>query len=264
MTHASSQDVGAILDHYADVIEGGNAYNGGTAYYGIPGRYSNTQWLRDGTYSTLTSGGNGTTTTIVMANTTVHPANRWVRDKLPSYYALCTSATNAANTNKARRITAWTANTYTFTVQAFDAATQEADEFDVLEGFKRVPNGLDINDADEGQAAGYDRFFDLELMPIRALGWYGAGQQTWEGTLTVVLRLLKHARVRDWRRSFVENLTIIGNVMSSNQSGQEHRDSTYVRTLEPPQGAPEVRVNDRAKIVAALDLRIRYRVQRGL
>lgn len=263
MAHASSQAVGAILDHYADVIEGGNGWNSGTVYYGIPGRYSNTQWIRDGSGDSLTAAATVDSATLEVAATT-YASNRWVRANQPSYYVLCTSATQAANVNKARRITAWDDPNDQFTVQAFPAAITDADEFTVLEGFKRIPNTVDINDEEEGQPAGYDRFFDLELHPVRALDWYGSGVQTWEGRLVVVLRLLKHARVHDWRSSFVENLTILGNAIASSQSGQEHRDGTYVRTLEPPLEAPEVRVDDRAKIVAALELRIRYRVERGL
>ena len=73
MAHISSQAPGAILDHYADVIEGGNAYAGGTSYYGIPGRYSNDWGLRTGADTPLTSTGVGTTTTIYVSGDWAKP-----------------------------------------------------------------------------------------------------------------------------------------------------------------------------------------------
>ena len=48
MTVLLDTALGAIHNNLADVLEGGNSWRGsGTAYKGIPGRYSNDPGLRD-------------------------------------------------------------------------------------------------------------------------------------------------------------------------------------------------------------------------
>jgi len=262
MAHAASQDLGSILDHYADVIEGGNAYNSGTSYYGIPGRYSADPGLRSGDDTPLTAVAAGTTTSIEVAGTYDWAETRWVKERSPGFFLLCTAGADAA-VDKARRITAWNNATKRFTVDAFAVAHGDAAEFTALQGFKRLPNGVDVFSDDTGVEGGYDRYFSLSLMPGARLDWGGDGTATYEGELIITLRLLKHGRLHDWRRSLIENVTMLGGTMSSSASGQDHRDGTYVRFLSPPESKPSVE-EDTTKLVAALPLRIRYRVQRGL
>jgi len=261
MTHASSQNPGAILDHYADVIEGGNAYASGTSYYGIPGRYSADWGLRTGADTPITADAAGDTTTIAYSSGD-WDESRWVKERSPGFFLLCTSGDDAA-TNKARRITGWDNTAKEFTVDAFPAAPGDAAEFAVLQGFKRLPNGVDVF-ADETEVeGGYDRYFDLSLVPTQRLDWGGDGTATYQGLLAITLRLLKHGRLHDWRMSITDNVTLLGNILTSNGSGQDHRDGTYVRMLAPPETAPSIE-EDTTKIVAAMPLRIVYRVQRGL
>ena len=175
---------------------------------------------------------------------------------------LCTSGA-AGSTQKARRITAWDNTGKEFTVDAFPVAPGDTAVFTVLQGFKRLPNNVDVF-AEETEVEGsYDRYFDLALTPGKLLDWGGNGTHTYEGELTITLRLLKHGRLHDWRRSMLENITLLGTSLPSTASGQEHRDGTYVRLLQPPDGPPSIR-EDTTKLVAALPLRITYRVQRGL
>lgn len=259
MAHLSSQAIGSILDHYADVIEGGNAYNSGTSFSGVPGRYPNDHGLRTAVDTPLSADSAGTTTSIVVASSYSWESARWVKTGQPGFFLLCTAGATAAQ-NEARRITGWNNTTKTFTVDAFSTAPGASGTFTVMQGFKRIPNGLDINDEDVGTEEGYDRFFDLSLTPESVENLYGNSTETWRGTLALRLRIMKHARIRDWRRSAAENIAILSSWLPGGTNA-DHTDGTYVRALFHPD-APEIE-EDNKKIVATVQFPIMYRVQRG-
>jgi len=260
MAHIATQAIGSILDHYADVIEGGNAYNGGSEYHGIPGRYSRDPGLLSGDDSPLAAEGAGDATTI---NVTGHswPQSRWVRADGAPYFLLCTAGTTAA-IGEARRITAWDNTAKNFTVDAFSAAPGSAGEFVVLEGFRRLPDTVDINADDTLSEGGYDRTFNLRLTPLKPRDQYGNGTETWDGILTLTLRILKHNRLHEWQASAVENLTYLASIMTLGHN-PDHRDGVYIRALLPIEDAPEIAHDDKTKIVAAAQMPIVYRLQRG-
>ena len=261
MTHVSANALGDILDHYADVIEGGNAFAGGTEYLGIPGRYSRHPGLLSGDDTPLTAAAAGTTTSIEVAGTYSWPSNRWVRDYAPGFFLLCTSGATTA-VDEARRITAWDNATKRFTTDAFPEAPGDGATFTVLEGFKRLPDTIDINAEGTESVAGYDRFYDLDLEPQAPRDWYGGGVETWDAILTVTLRLLKHRRQHDWPASAAENISILASAMTL-AGTVEHRDPTYVRALLRPADAPERVLIDEHKVVVAIRFPLIYRIARG-
>lgn len=261
MAHISSNAVGSILDHYSDVIEGGNAYNSGTSFKGIPGRKSNDYGLRSGDDTPLAADAAGDATSIVVANTYSWEESRWVKTDIPGFFLLCTAG-NAVAVGQARRITAYDNATQTFTVDAFGAAPGATGEFDVLEGFKRLPNHVDMEAEEDGTPLGYDRFFDLSLLPVRSLDWHGSAVESWEGVLTLRVRFRKFDRLHDARESVASNMSILASAMTL-QGKTDHRDGTYIRALFPPEEAPELNVDDHDKIVASQKFRIIYRIDRG-
>lgn len=261
MAHISTQAIGSILDHYADVIEGGNAYNSGDSYYGIPGRYSRDPGLLSGDDTPLAAEGAGDATTVNLASTYSWPQRRWVRDDGAPYFLLCTAGATAA-IGEARRITAWDNSAKNFTVDAFSAAPGSAGEFIVLEGFRRLPDTIDVNAEATASPGGYDRSFNLALTPLAPRDQYGNGTETWDGILTLTLRLLKHGRLHQWQASAIENVTYLCSVMTLG-SNPDHRDGTYVRALLPIAAAPEILHDDETKIVSAAQMPIVYRIERG-
>lgn len=250
------QALGSILDNYADAIEGGTTWRGsGTAYRGIPGIGSNDPDLRSGDDTPITASGNGTTTSVVYASGT-WAASRWARTDTPGYFLECTSATNAANVSAARRITAWTLGTKTFTTDAFPAATTSGDVFTVLQGYKRLPNQFDIStDADEG----LDRMFQLRASVGEVLEYFGNGKMTFKTELEVLVRFLKAGREHDAIDSALTNMAIMRPVLTKGSS-PDHRDGTYTMALLPTDGDIDEVINDSKKIVLRDKYVLLYRV----
>ena len=238
--------IGSILANYYDAIEGGNTYRGaGDSYKGIPGRYSRDPGLLSGDDTPLTASAGGAATTFTVAGTYSWEVNRWVRTDTPGFFAVCTSATNAANVGAARRITNYNDTTKVFTVDAFPAATTAADEFAIREGFRRIPNNIDINAEDTEIPGGFDRMYSLVALTGERMPWYGDGYQTHMTELQLRLRFLKHARALDAIASAFENLAIIRAVITRG----EHRGD-YVRALIAAKGSsPKVEEEDKDKII---------------
>jgi hypothetical protein len=255
---AFQQAIKAILDNYSDVIEGGNTWNSGTSFRGIPGRQSNDNDLRQGNDTPITMTHNGSTTTAKYTSGDWEES-RWVKNDTPGYFLLCTSATNAANVNAARRITGWNNTTSIFTVDAFPAATTASDVFTVLQGFKRLPNQLAIELEDGGPEHGYDRMFTLSAIPGAQLDYFGAGKISYKTTLELTLRILKYGREHDAIASAFENLAIIRGIITKGAS-PDHRDGTYTRALISTGEAMEIVTNDTNKIVAVDKYILIYRL----
>lgn len=254
------QALAAILDNYADVIEGGNAWRGsGTSYRGIPGRQSNDQGIREDADTPLTADSNGTTTTMVVASTYSWDSSRWAKTDTPGFFLLCTSATNAVNVNAARRITGWNNTTKTFTTDAFPAATSDDDVFTVLQGFKRLPNQLDIESAETEAPDGYDRMFSLRAAAGEQLEYFGSGKATYKTELELRLRINKYARQHDAIASAFENASIVRQALCMSGS-PDHRDGTYTMALISTGAQVTETKNDARKIVLLDKLALIYRI----
>jgi hypothetical protein len=259
MSHVSSQGIGVILDSYADVIEGGSSWRGsGTSFRGIPGTQSNDAGLRLGTDTPLTATAASTTTAFTVAGGS-WDSSRWVKHDTPGFFAVCTSATNAANVDAARRITGWDNTTKVFTVDALPAALALGDVFTIRQGFKRIPNGVDIEADDTRHEHGFDRFFHLSMMAGEQADWHGSGVATYKSTLEVRLRFLKYARIHDAVATALENLAIIRAVVTKGAS-PDHRDGTYTRALLPQGKSSDVVKDDKLKVVVLDRYDIFYRI----
>lgn len=256
MSHVSAQAIGDICAHYADVVEGGTAWRGsGTSFRGIPGTYSNDAGLRSGDDTPLTSTGSAATTTFAVSGGSWN-SSRWAKTDTPGFFAVCTAATNGGNVGAARRITGWNDTTKIFTVDAFPAATAVGDVFDIRQGFKRIPNGVDLEDE---AAGGFDRFFHLSALAGEPLEYFGSGTITYRTTLELRLRLLKYSRVHDMVAAAMENLAILRPIICRGGL-PDHRETTYTRALSPMSGASSVIVDDKNKVVVRDSYQLIYRI----
>jgi len=243
--------IGSILDNYADAIEGGNTYRGsGTKYRGIPGTYSNDSGIRSGDDTPLTATGATANTAFAVASTYSWDSNRWVKTEGPPMFALCTSATNAQNVGAARRVSAYDNSTQTFTFSGYvswPANMSVDDVFAMREGFKRLPNNIDIEADDNEFTNGFDRTFKLTAMPGERLDWYGDGYQSFKTTLELRLRFLKYAREWDVVAAALENLSIIRSILTTNK--YDLRGDYVVALIADKGNSPEVSKEDKDKVV---------------
>lgn len=264
MTVLLDTALASLLHNYADAIEGGNGWRGsGTAYKGIPGRYSNDPGLRDAD-ATLTVSAAVSTTQFRVATPSQWRANRWTPDNCGAFWVLGATGTLVG---KHRKLTAYAytaavvdppADAYgTFTVgTAFGSAPQPADTFSVLQGFKRVPNGVDI-EGDRGTTDGYDRCFHLSANPGKVLNWYGSSVAVYETTLRLRLRLCKFSRLHDWTAAVMTNAAIIRQALVR----REHYDGVYTMALSPLGGECVVIKDDKDKVVVQDSYRLLYQVR---
>jgi len=254
VTHLAQNDIGGILDSFADVIEGGNSYRGsGSAFRGLPGAHSNDNGLaKDGDDSAVASGA-GSTTTIVYASG-AGASERWVKSNIPGFFAICnTQASGVRNKGAARRITGWNLGTKTWTVDAFPEATAQNDTFEIVQGFKRLPDGEDI-EAEEIDS-GWDRFFSFEIDDAGVdAGLWGAGVATYTTELNLRLRILKHGRGQRAAQSAITNMSILRDGLTKplNRSG-------LVRALLPIGGTSSEK--DTHKIVITQTYQLHYRIE---
>lgn len=253
MTTVLDQDVGSILDSYADAIEGGNSWRGsGTVFKGIPGRYPSDKGLREGTDDTLTvKGSSVSTTTFDVAADLWGAQDRWVSTKGPPFFVVTPD-------NEIRKVTGYAPSTALFTVApALSAELSADDELSVYQGFKRVPNLADIEaDAPVGLPEGWDRFFHLRALPGAELRRYGDGYKLYRTVLELRLRLCKHARMHDWTAAVMTNLMIIRSVIT-----RAELYPTYVKALFSAEDQQaEVEHEDDQKIVVVDRYALVYRV----
>lgn len=248
MSAIMQQATATILDHMAEVIEGTNGNNG------IPGVYSHDELLRGGAPSNLSitaTGGTGDNT--IQYTSGAYAADRWVKTNIPGFWLLCYSATNSGNVSAARKISAWTQSTTSFTTASFPANITTGDKFYVLEGFKRLPDGVDIESAFD---VGFDRSFRLEALPGTSLGFYGSGLRTYDTTVILRLRLLKHHKDTTSRASVFENLRVLKDALAL----KTNWESSYTRFLDSESSDVDIQIDDAGKVVAAISFRLVYRV----
>jgi hypothetical protein len=185
---------------------------------------------------------------------------RWVKENTPSYWMHCTTSSGAGspNLNCARKISAWDNTLKRFTVAAFPSTPTALDVMEVLQGFKRIPNGVDIESDNEGIQGGFDRFFSLSALPGKQLGYYGKGVATYETELQLKLRMSKAFRQHDSIASVLENLAIIRPILCRG-SNPDHRDATYTIALLSQDGSAEVIKDDKYKTVALDRYKLLYK-----
>jgi len=246
MSHISKQAIGSILDHIAAVIEG-------DGQRGIPGTYSADELLRASGGVTFAATGVTGATTIELDSAT-YAADRWTSTDGPGFWLVCTSAADQANVDAARKISAWDQATTTFTVAAFPANLSIADEFEILQGFKQLPNGIDI----EGHLeSGFDRSFRLEAEPGTVQPYYGMNTRTYLTQVTLRLRLLKHGRDRDIRRAAFENARCLVDAVTLRQNYED----IYTRSMDAVGSEVTLATDDDDKVVVEVSFQLQYRVQ---
>lgn len=267
-----NQGVGAILDNYADVIEGGNTWRGsGTEYYGIPGTQPNDYGLKSGDDSPLTVAEDSASTSIFSVTKGSYPWEstetgnpfgpellRWMPSNAPAFWAMCNTA--GGNYGAARKISSvtyqplWSELCFFAVTDAYPATPSEDDSMVMLQGFKRLPDNV----PPDVEGDGWDRFFALSMDRGERLEWFGNGLQTYKGTLELRLRIVKYGRHHDAVASALENLAIIDAAITRG-ANPDHRDGTYTRALLS-EGAPEIETEDATKVVAVAKYGCIYRI----
>jgi len=254
--------IGTIFDNYADAIEGGNSYRGvGDAYKGVAGVGTNNPETRNGNDSPLTATAISGTTKFSVASSYSWDQERWVKEETPPWFFLGKTATNPGNVGAARKISAYNNTTKQFTFAAFPSALTIADTFYVMEGFKRLPNNIDIEDEGPEMRGGFDRSFQLSAESGGRLAWYGNGYHTYQTTMELRIRFLKYARNRDIIETAIENMMLLRSVLTRG----DHRDGVYVRSLVLDDKAKvETVKEDREKIVVKDSYVLTYAVDTTL
>ena len=239
MSALVSQAVDTIIANTIAVVEGTGSYTG------VPGAYSHDEAL-----ALTVTADSGSTTTIVDAASS-YAADRWVKARAPSFFALCTSATNAANVNKARKISAWAQATKTFTVGAFPAAVSAGDTFSVLEGFRGVVDGAD-------EDAELDRRFTVRVDPGEPLSYYGTGSRTLKADLVLTLSLALAGKHDSGRRSAMTNAEILRSAVAM----PAHWEATYTRAIMTDGSKVEIDTDD-GRSVVTITWAMLYRIALG-
>jgi hypothetical protein len=201
------------------------------------------------------------TTVFSVASAYSWEQSRWVKENTPGYWMHCTTSTGAGapNLNCARKISAWDNSTKRFTVAAFPQTPTATDVMEVLQGFKRFPNGMEI-DADHSLVdGGFDRFFSLSALPGKQMGYFGKGMATYETELHLKLRMSKSFRQHDSIAAAFENLAIIRSLITRS-ANPDHRDTTYAVALLADGGGTEIVKDDKYKTVAMDKYRLIYKV----
>jgi hypothetical protein len=247
--------IGAILDNYADVIEGSRFWreDGRSAYRGIPGLYSNDPDLRNN--DTIESSATVDASHIeISAPSTPYPPGKWSPVNGPAFWAVGKDGTLIG---KHRKIIAWNAGTHQFTFDSeFDTVPQEGDTFTLRQGFKRVPSNIDI---DRSPSGGFDRFFQLSATSGKVLRWSGNGLMTYQTELRLRLRILKCGRLHDAVASAMANLAIIRVALPR----REHYEPQFTVMISPLDGGSSITKEDDEKIVVTDTYRLIYRINQA-
>jgi hypothetical protein len=207
-----SQAIDAIATNTYYVIEGTGSYTG------VPGVYSNADELRGAGLTITATGGSGKTGIVDSAKS--YASDKWVKTRAPSFWALCLTATNAANVDAARKITAWTQSSTMLTCTAFPANITAGDTFKILEGFRGVVDG-------GGEDTDGDRRFTVELEPGEISDIHGAGTRTAKGELVVTVRFADTNRQVSQMRCAVDNAEILRNAIAD----RSHWETNYTRAI---------------------------------
>lgn len=254
MTTILDQQIGDLLDNYADVIEGGNTHRGaGDVYKGIPGTRSFDDWVQDNGTGLDVDAGVSSTTAIELTGVPASNASRLVRTKAPPFFILVTTGATTGVTGAARKITSHD-GTVTFTTAAFPGTVEAADVVSIVEGFKRTPDAYDLEgDGDEESPGGFDRFFRLTMGAGKRLDWHGNGSALYETELFIDLRLLRRARQHEDEAAALENANRIADLVCRG----EHRGDYAMRAT---QAGVSILKQDQHKTVSRITIALIYQV----
>jgi hypothetical protein len=235
MTAIAQQAVASILDNTANVIEGSGSYTG------IPGVYSNDELLKGSVPSNLSITATGATGKNTVAYSSgVYDSDRWVKTRAPTYWLLCYSATDNGNVSAARRVTAWTQSSTEFTVSAFPENLATGDKFYMLEGFRRMVDGVDIESDGEGISRGFDRRFHVTMEVGETLPFYGSGVRLYSSLLSIRVRFEKYKKAQTIAASVLENMRLIRDAVAL----RAHWESTYTKAIIADVGDTDVDEDD--------------------
>jgi hypothetical protein len=235
---ALGETIGTILDDYATVIEGGFS-SAGTEYKGIPGNYSNHPDIRNGNDTPMTTIAAGDTTSVMVASSYTYDNNRWAKDETPPWFVYCSVYGGVATPSPATKV-------------------GSGSTIVLKEGFKRLPNHVDIEDEGPSIANGYDRFFQLTALPGKRDTFFGDGYHTYRTKMELRLRILKYARARDAIASVLENMMIIRSIITRGYN-PNHRPN-YVRALLAQDTEPKIEKQDLQKVIAVDEFDLIYSV----
>jgi hypothetical protein len=255
MTTLLTEVIGAILDNYGDVVEGGNAYRGsGTAYKGIPGTHSWHDWVKDNGTGLAVTTAAPSTTSIKLAGVPAANAATMIRTSAPPFFILTTIAAAGGVTGAARKIASHD-GTSTFVTAAFPGNVANGDTVSILEGFKRCPDGIDLEgDGDTEAKDGFDRLFRLTMLPGERMAWTGNGSAMYRTTLNLDLRILRRSRQHQCAESALQNVQRVAEALCRG----EHRGS-YTQSLLQA-GPPVLLKDDINKAVVRLPLNLVYQL----
>jgi len=85
----------------------------------------------------------------------------------------------------------------------------------IVEGFKRCPDGIDIEgDGDTEARDGFDRLFRLAMLPGERMAWAGNGSSLYKSTLNLDLRVLRRSRQHQCAEAALQNVQRIADLMT--------------------------------------------------
>lgn len=243
MTALISQAVDTIIANTIAVIEGTGSYTG------VPGVYSHDEALKGTSPSALTITATGGSTTTVVDSSRTYDADRWVKTRAPSFWLLCATATNGANVDAARKISAWSQSATTFTVGTFPAAVSSGDTFYMLEGFRGSVDG-------SGDDAHQDRRFVVTMEPGETTGYYGAGYQSVRSELVLSLSLAVAGKHVSAAKAALTNAEILRSAVAK----PAHWESTYTRAIMTDGSSIKLGEQSSDRITAEIRWPIIYRM----
>ena len=244
MTFLWDQAPDDIIAEVAAAIEGTGSYTG------IPGVFSHDELLSGTQPSALTITATGGTAKNTIEDTSrTYASDRWTATRAPSFWLACATATNAENVGAARKISAWTQASTTFTTANFPANITAADTFYVLEGFRHVVDG-------GGEDVVLDRRFTVEVEPGESIDLYGSGYSTTKGTLLVSLSLDAANKSVSSRRAAFTN----GEILRHSVARRDNWESTYVQAVFLEGSKINVETEDDGRSVVEIRWPIHYRL----
>lgn len=257
----------AITNTFMYVIEGGTP--NGTIYYpGVPAYgFEEDDELIGGLtgVSTVTAAAGSNTTQIVTAtdHTLTHPklATKFGPSSGGSYEKLYPGflvGQTAPNAGVVRRIEQWVGTTITvYGGASFPYTVSVADTFQILLGFRRAPDNIDLDSPNAGAPNAWDRFYTLNALPGRRIGWYGNGIEHYETELELTVRFLKKSRARRVMNHALTNMFALRAVLAKPSS----RDHTkYIQTVSTFESEPDIVLDDAQHIVVRDRFQLTYRV----
>lgn len=268
-------NVGYILDNYADCIEGGALYAGGTTHPGCPALDYESGWLHEeDLISGLTFAAHAasTTSTLYVATTALSSRtglaatiNASITDWEAIYpaFAICIASDNG-NAGIWRRIASIGSsgvspieynNAVTFvSSMAMPNDIVTAETYVFRRGFRRAPDAAELDDLEAPQ--GWDRFFSLSMLPGTRQAWYGNGIEHYVSTMALRVRFVKKAR----HQQIIDRAFASMQIMRAAICDPDSRDSQGVVQAVTAEEPPRIVANDKNHLILESDFSVHYRI----